>query len=1124
VPGRVLVRFAAEGPHALDACAETESRRGRPLAAATADASDSLDRLHARLGVRRIRALFRRPDGGSFAAQRRRMREGFEGRRRAARTLPDLSHVYRVELGDAVDVGAAVALYRADPHVVWAQPDYRVDVLALEEGLPDDPFYATSGSWGQPYEDLWGLLRIRAAEAWPLARGEGIVVAVNDTGLDYEHPDIASNVWVHPGEDLNGNGIAEAAERNGLDDDGNGFVDDLHGFDFHNSLDADDDGDYGGPDDVSDADPFDDNGHGTHVAGTVAAVGDNGIGVLGVAPRARIMALKGIDENGSGATSDLARAIVYAAQNGARVVNNSWSCSARCRSNPVAEEAVRLAYGLGVVLVFSAGNRSDEVAFYSPQNMRETLVVAASEPGDGIAAFSNHGFGVDVAAPGAGFLVGPPDVSPRSGVLSLLSSQSSPALDGNGQRIVAGEYLRLGGTSMAAPHVAGLAALLLSARPELGPDEVRTALRLTAEDLGAPGHDARSGAGRIDAGRALGLETIPRLRAEISEPGVLATGRLQPGGLEVVGTAAGDDFAAYQLFAGAGPEPEAWVPLGPPRTAPVTDGVLGTWSLEGLAEGRHVLRLSVTDPDGAWLEAFAPLSLERNPARLIGSTGTALRPDVSGSRVVWQSDQAVSEESEGWNLFLADFADPDGLPRPLVSGPLDERRPSLSGDRVVFELLDAGPRGASCTLDSESRCTPQRLGTGTAVAPDVSGERAVWLGTEQSISGILLCEIDAASGGCQPRPIGPSGALRLWPRIDGRRILWSEVVDLGICELGDAGECPARPLGVGDPADPAGGLHDSPSVSGDLVAWVRIARDFRRSDVRLCELDPASGACPVVAIPTLGQVSPPDVSGNRVVWHDVAEPGNIDVFFCEYDRATRSCPVQRLTANGMPQLNPRVDAHRVVWEDGRNGGFPEIYGFELPILEPIPAQRVREGDLLVVEVSGRDPAGDPVALSARQAGGGDLAQVGASFRDLGGGRGELSWRPDFDRAGSHAFHVDLETVGLLHSVGTLEVLVEDVNRAPLVVAQPSAVAAVGQPLRLDACASEDPDGDALQFRWLDRDGNLLGAQCALSLPARTHAALLRLTLEVADGEATQRLTVLARWLPAPAVGRTGGRS
>ena len=147
-------------------------------------------------------------------------------------------------------------------------------------------------------------------------------MAVNDTGVDVQHPDLAANLWVNPGKDLDGNGAADPADRNGVDDDGNGFIDDLNGFDFANSVDANGDGDFDDPGDVSDPDRSTTSG----TAPTWPARSrrcNNGIGVAGVAPRALLMAVKGFRASGSTPDSVLARGMVYAADNGARVINNS---------------------------------------------------------------------------------------------------------------------------------------------------------------------------------------------------------------------------------------------------------------------------------------------------------------------------------------------------------------------------------------------------------------------------------------------------------------------------------------------------------------------------------------------------------------------------------------------------------------------------------------------------------------------------------------------------------------------------------------------------------------------------------------------------------------------------------
>jgi beta propeller repeat protein len=384
---------------------------------------------------------------------------------------------------------------------------------------------------------------------------------------------------------------------------------------------------------------------------------------------------------------------------------------------------------------------------------------------------------------------------------------------------------------------------------------------------------------------------------------------------------------------------------------------------------------------------------------------------------------------------------------------------------------------------------------------------------------VFLCEIDASTGGCAERELAPGGETRVAPAIDGDRVVWSEVFDLATCQLDAAtGACARQPLGL---FDPFAGLVDLPAVSGNLIAWLEFSHDFGRSDLRVCELDPASGACPVIALSTSGSAWRPAISGRRVVWHENSPGPDIDILFCEYDRETRSCPVQRLTSNPFDQRSPAIDGDRVVWDDDRNGGLREVFGFDLPHLDPIDERRVREGETLVVEVAGRDPLGDPVALSARRANGEALETVGAVFRDLGTGRGELHWQPDFDQAGSRAFHVELTTLGLLRTRRTLRVHVEDVNRAPQVVVERFSVAARGQPLRIDACASADPDGDPLDFRWLDGDGSPLGAKCALTLPPRERSGLRRITLEVSDGVDARDARVFALWLPSRAAAHRG---
>ncbi len=491
--GRIVVKLRG----GLAEPADVVHASGSTFAASGAPGGDHLDRLGAEYRVSSVTPLFAHmfagaptQPGRSAAAERRKRFLQFVSAtkaRFAPRTLrapadagvPDLTNVYVLEVPPGTDVRKMARDYAEDPDVEYASPDE----IAHVQAATNDPYLATSGSWGQTYGDLWGLQKIGALAAWDLATGSGVVVAVVDTGLDHAHPDIAANVWVN---------AAEAAGSPGVDDDANGYVDDVRGWDFA----------YG------DADPMDGDGHGTHVSGTIAAVGDNGVGVVGVAHQAEIMPVKGLDNSGYGPLSALASAIAYAASNGADVVSNSWGC-AGCTGESVVTDAIAAARGLGCVVTFAAGNRSDDVAGFFPANIESVLTVASSGADDSRSWFSNRGYLIDVAAPGGGPDASSPDAAFRN-ILSLRAAGT-----GDASLVVGTSYLRQAGTSMAAPHVSGVAALLLSRNPALTVAQVESIIRHTAADevgdpaLDVPGYDIHYGWGRLDAARAVAAAMSP---------------------------------------------------------------------------------------------------------------------------------------------------------------------------------------------------------------------------------------------------------------------------------------------------------------------------------------------------------------------------------------------------------------------------------------------------------------------------------------------------------------------------------------------------------------------------------------------------------------------------------------
>ncbi|GAM10752.1 thermophilic serine proteinase [Geobacter sp. OR-1] len=361
-----------------------------------------LDELNKKWGVKKISPMLQinagdpkeKVFGNSRAERKAYFIQQFERSRakyakRAARAsmageVPDLSHVYIFSLPEGTDIQAACKSYSANPAVEYAVPSS----MMQSQSVTDDPFFSSRGSWGNSVDDMWALKRIKADVAWDTAQGEGVVVAVVDTGLDYNHVDIAPNVWSNP---------SEAAGAPGVDDDGNGFRDDVRGWHFESPQGINEP--Y-----ASDNDVMDRNGHGTFVAGIIGAVGNNGTGIVGVAPKARIMPVKAYSSgwsisSGPEPDSPFANAILYAAYNGADVINLSWGCS-DCFNSPTIADAVAVANALGAIVVASADNRASDVKDAFPAMIPEVLTVSATDVNDDFSLYSNRGYLVDVAAPG----------------------------------------------------------------------------------------------------------------------------------------------------------------------------------------------------------------------------------------------------------------------------------------------------------------------------------------------------------------------------------------------------------------------------------------------------------------------------------------------------------------------------------------------------------------------------------------------------------------------------------------------------------------------------------------------------------------------------------------------------
>lgn len=353
-----------------------------------------------------------------------------------------LDRIYLVKFNPNIQPGKLLRILRKDPAIEYAEPVY----VRYPAFTPNDSALALQGH----------LAIVQAFQAWEVSKGHrGILIAIVDTGVDWEHPDLEGNIWRNPNE------IAD----NNVDDDGNGLIDDVHGWDFA-----------GNDNDPKNAGRSSNAGHGTHVAGLAGAVTDNGIGVAGVAFQCRILPVKASYD----ATLDPTQAIIfgyqglkYAADMGADIINLSWGGQG---ASQVEQEVINYAVRKGALIVAAAGNENSKQPFY-PAAYDHVLAVAATDSRDRRATFSNYGPWVDLSAPG----------------LSLYSTWPE-----NG-------YTFLSGSSMAAPVVSGAAALVKTRFPDMIPDAIIEQLRQTADDNSGvnPGFRYGMGKGRLNAYRAV---------------------------------------------------------------------------------------------------------------------------------------------------------------------------------------------------------------------------------------------------------------------------------------------------------------------------------------------------------------------------------------------------------------------------------------------------------------------------------------------------------------------------------------------------------------------------------------------------------------------------------------------
>lgn len=461
-----------------------------------------------------------------------------------------LGKIIKITFDKPVDESSFMALQNEDQSIEYIQPSNTYKL----ESVPNDSLL----------QNQWGLEKIKAFDAWDITEGaDSVLLAIIDTGIDYLHPDLKNKIKLNPGEigtDINGHD----KKSNGIDDDNNGFIDDYQGWDFTDRV--------GFPFDSSGGDyltwdnnPMDEYGHGTAIAGIAAAETNNITGIAGTAPNIKILNLRAFDPGGYGEEDDVAAAILYAVQMGAKVINMSFGDNS---FSFVLRDVIRYAYSKNIVLVGSAGNTGSDEPHY-PSGYSEVICVGNSTQDDYRASNSNYGSTLDLMAPG---------------------TQIFTTARNN-------EYASVSGTSASSPFVSGAAALILS-RNSFTNEEVKQILKSTSDDIGTPGWDIYTGAGRLNLFNAL----------NVGAPSIIKFGHptqdfsTYQDSINIVATILSPYFVNYQLDYGYGLNPDSWISLISNGTSQFANKEIYTLDISGLPDSVYGLRILVNLTNGRTLE------------------------------------------------------------------------------------------------------------------------------------------------------------------------------------------------------------------------------------------------------------------------------------------------------------------------------------------------------------------------------------------------------------------------------------------------------------------------------------------------------------------------------------------
>lgn len=478
-----------------------------------------------------------------------------------AKNIESLDKIIKVQFTKTIDAGNLIELLKTDIEIDYVEvaKTYKIDFI------PNDSLLTQQ----------WALNKIKALDAWDITQGSpNILLAVIDTGIEYNHPDLKNKIFLNQGErgiDQNG----RDKHSNGIDDDNNGFIDDFMGWDFTDR--------FGFPFDSSagdyldwDNNPFDDHGHGTYIAGIAGAETNNISGIAGAAPNVKILNIRAFDPNGYGEEDDVAAAILYAVLMNAKVINMSFGDNS---FSMVLRDVIRYAHSQNLILISSAGNSASSAPHY-PSGYSEVICVGNSTINDVVAASSNWGSTIDLVAPGTNILT-------------------------TGKN---NNYLSINGTSASAPFVSAAAALILS-RSNFSNEEVKQILKSTTDDIGESGWDLKSGAGRLNIFRALSVLAPSIVKFDFPKMDYST----YSDSLNITATILSAYFKSFDLQFGVGTNPKSWTKLIENGLNQFDIKQIYSLNLRNLKDTTYTLRIIVNQNNGRTLEERVHFHINRTP-------------------------------------------------------------------------------------------------------------------------------------------------------------------------------------------------------------------------------------------------------------------------------------------------------------------------------------------------------------------------------------------------------------------------------------------------------------------------------------------------------------------------------